>query len=154
MDAKIVIPLYAEHLYLLISKCSWRVTKVRGHYTFEQSKFKKEFVIMNQVSRQSSQTDVEEDFYKLMNNTNFGYDCCNNADNCYFHLVYDEIEEISYAKRYQNLFDQDISEFVSTEILERQIEEEFLRKLYALDTQDEYYEAKKKIGWKFKKKRN
>ena len=109
---------------------------------------------MNQVSRQSSQTDVEEDFYKLMNNTNFGYDCCNNADNCYFHLVYDEIEEISYAKRYQNLFDQDISEFVSTEILERQIEEEFLRKLYDLDTQDEYYEAKKKIGWKFKKKRN
>ena len=28
------------------------------------------------------------------------------------------------------------------EILERQIEEEFLRKLYAFDIQDEYYDAK------------
>ena len=37
------------------------------------------------------------------------------------------------------------------EILERQIEEEFLRKLYALDTRDEYYNAKKK-SLEFKKK--
>ena len=64
---------------------------------------------MNQVSRQNSQTDVEKDFYKLMNNTNFGYDCHNNAHSCYFHPVYDEIEELSYAKRYQ-AFDQDISD--------------------------------------------
>ena len=25
MDAKITIPLYAKHLYLLISKCGWQV---------------------------------------------------------------------------------------------------------------------------------
>ena len=62
-----------------------------------------------------------------MNNANVGYDCRNNADNCYFRPVYDETEELSYAKRYQNMFDQDISEFVSTEILWRQIEEESLR---------------------------
>ena len=62
-----------------------------------------------------------------MNNANVGYDCRNNADNCYFRPVYDEIEELSYAKRYQNMFDQVISEFVSTEILWRQIEEESLR---------------------------
>ena len=37
-------------------------------------------------------------------------------------------------------------------MLERQIEEEFLNKLYALDTQDEYYNAKK-ICLKFKKKK-
>ena len=43
-----------------------------------------------------------------------------------------------------NVFDQDISEFVSTEILEHEIEEKFLEKLYALDTQDEYYNANKK----------
>ena len=41
------------------------------------------------------------------------------------------------------MFDQEISEYVSTEILERQIEEEFLNKLCALDPQDEYYEARK-----------
>ena len=143
MDAKIAIPLYAEHLHFLVPKCGWRVTKIRGHYTFEQSKSKKEFVIMNQVSRQNSQTDVEKEFYKLMNNANFGYDCSNNAANCYFHPVYHEIERLSYDKLYQNVFDQDISEFVSTEVLERQIEEEFSKKLYALDTQDEYCEAKK-----------
>ena len=80
---------------------------------------------MNQVSRQNTKTDVEKDFYKLMNNSNFGYDCQSNADNCFFHPIYDGIEELSYAKRYQNVFHQGISEFVSSEILERQIEEEF-----------------------------
>ena len=39
---------------------------------------------MNQVSRQNAKTNMEKDFYKLMNNLNFGYDCRNNADNCYF----------------------------------------------------------------------
>ena len=70
---------------------------------------------MNQVLRQNSLTNIGKDFYKLMeNNANFGYDCCHNADNCYFQPVYDEIEELFYAKRYQNVFDEDISEFVST----------------------------------------
>ena len=69
MDETIAIPLFAEHLHLLITRWEWRVRKIRGHYTFEQeqSKSKKEFVIMNQVSRQNAQTDIEKDFYKLMN---------------------------------------------------------------------------------------
>ena len=54
---------------------------------------------MNQVLRQNSHTDVEKDFYKLLNNANFVYNCRNNANNCYFQPVYDEIEELSYAKR-------------------------------------------------------
>ena len=61
-----------------------RVRKIRSHYTFEQRKFNKEFVTTNQVSRQNAQTDVEKDFYKLMNNSNFGCDCRNNADTCFF----------------------------------------------------------------------
>ena len=40
---------------------------------------------MNQVSRKNAKTDMEKDFYKLMNNSNFGYDSRNNADNCYFY---------------------------------------------------------------------
>ena len=143
MDEKIAIPLYAEHLHFLLSRCGWRVTKIRGHYTFEQKKFKKDFVIMNQVSRQKAQTDVEKDFYKIMNNANFGYDCRNNADNCYFSPIYDEIDELSYAKRYQNIFGQSISNFVSSESLERQIEKEFLNKIAKLDQNDNYYEATK-----------
>ena len=60
MDEKIEIPLYVEHLYFLLSRWSWKVTKIRGHYTFEQKKFKRGFVIMNQVSRQKAQTEVEK----------------------------------------------------------------------------------------------
>ena len=123
MDEKIPIPRYAEHLHFLLARCGWKVTKIEGHYTFEQKKFKRVFVIMNQVSRQKAQTDVEKDFYKSMNNASFGYDCRNNADNYYFSPIYDEIDELLYAKRYQNVFDQSISNFVSSEIFERQIEE-------------------------------
>ena len=36
---------------------------------------------MNQVSRQNAKTDVQKDFFELMNNVNFGYDCRNNAEN-------------------------------------------------------------------------
>ena len=77
---------------------------------------------MSQVSRQNVQTHVEKDFCKLMNNSNFGHDCRNNADNCIFQPIYNKIEEL---------------------LLKRQIEEEFLNKLYALNTQDEFYKARK-----------
>ena len=33
---------------------------------------------MNQKSRQEAKNYIEKDFYKLMNNSNFGYDCRNN----------------------------------------------------------------------------
>ena len=44
-----------------------------------------------------------------MNNSNFGYDYQNNADNCFFQPIYDKIEELSYETRYQNVFDKNIS---------------------------------------------
>ena len=53
---------------------------------------------MNQVSRQNAKADVGPYFYKLLNNSNFGYDCRNNADNCFFNVIYDEIGELSYVK--------------------------------------------------------
>lgn len=78
-----------------------------------------------------------------MNNSNFGYDCRNNAHNCYFHPIYDEIEELSHTKRYQNVFHQNISKFVSTDMGEWQIEKEFLNKLGTLDSHDKYYGVRK-----------
>ena len=77
-----------------MTRCGWKVTKIGGHYTFEQKRIKKDFVIMNEVSTQNAKTDVEKDFFKLMNNANFGYDCRNNADNCYFSPNYDELGEL------------------------------------------------------------
>ena len=98
---------------------------------------------MNQVSRQNAKTSVDKDFYKPMNNSNFGHDCRNSIDNCSVTAFFDEIEELAFAKKYQNVFDSDISEFVSSELLKRKIEEESANKLAALDHQDKYYEARK-----------
>ena len=40
----------------------WLVTRIYAHFTFEQSMFKKEFMIMNQISRQNAKNNVEKDF--------------------------------------------------------------------------------------------
>ena len=70
------------------------------NFTFEQSKFKKDFVVMNQKSRQKATSSVEKDFYKLLNNNNFGIDCRNSIDNCVLQLLFDDFEEISYIKKF------------------------------------------------------
>ena len=98
MDEKIAIPLYAEHLHFPLLRCGWRLTKIRGHYTFEQKKFKRDFVIVNQVSRQKAQTDMEKGFYKLMDNANFGYDCRNNADNWYQNVLIKVLATLFHLK--------------------------------------------------------
>ena len=36
---------------------------------------------MNQKARQKTTSSVERDFYKLLNDSNFGIDCQNNMDN-------------------------------------------------------------------------
>ena len=61
---------------------------------------------MNQKSRQNSKNFVEEDFYKLMNNSNFGYDCRNNLDNCQFVPIFDELKQIKHIKKYDNFLIQ------------------------------------------------
>ena len=42
---------------------------------------------------------IESDFWKLLNNANFGYDCRNNLDNCIFEPINDEINELSFIRR-------------------------------------------------------
>ena len=60
---------------------------------------------MNQKTRQKVPSAVERDFYKLLNNANFGFDCRNNINNCKPEPIYDEIGEISYIKRFDTVFD-------------------------------------------------
>ena len=142
MQKRIYISLYTEHLHILIKWCSWTVTKLYSLHTFEQRKFEKDFVFMNQESRQKLKAKVEKDFNKLLNNANFGYDCRNNADNCFFSPVFDEIEEIYYVKKYQNLFDPEVSDFVSSELLEMEIEDSFSNNLMKLNQNDPFYKAR------------
>ena len=75
LKEKKFVLLYAEDLHFLITRAGLRVTHIYEHYTFEQAKFKKDFVIMNPKSRQTATSSVEKDFYKLLNNSNFGIDC-------------------------------------------------------------------------------
>ena len=72
---KIFIPLYAEDLYFLTTRAGWKMTKVYDHSRYKQDAFKKDFVVTNQNNRKTAKTKVEKDFYKLLNNSNFGNDC-------------------------------------------------------------------------------
>ena len=77
-----------------------------------------------------------------MNNSNFGYDCRNNIDNCKFVPIFDEYNEITFINRYHNIFDQKFSQFVTSDLLKQQIEEKFNNKLMKLDPNDRFYEIK------------
>ena len=83
--------------------------------------FKKDFVILNQILCQKANNLVEKDFYKLMNDSNFSYDCKNSIDNCTFTPISKELEEILYLKKYQSPFDTLVSKFVLCELSEQEI---------------------------------
>ena len=145
MNKKILIPLYAEHIKFLMERCRWKVTKVHRHYTFKQEIVKKNSVTGNQIARQNAKTSMEKNFYKLMNNSNFGYDCRNNFDNRYFSTVIDEVEEMFYIrKHHRDLSDPEISSLFPADRLVQEINQNFTQKFAELEMQrDQFYEAKK-----------
>ena len=134
--------MYLEDLAFCIKRAGWKVTKIYSNLTFEQARFKRKFVLMNQKSRQQSKNDIEKDFFKLMNNSNFGYDNTNNIDNCQFVPIFDEIGELTYINRCYNIFDLKISEFVTGDLLKADVEKEFNNKLMRLNKDDKFYEIK------------
>ena len=141
MFPKKFIPLYLEDLRFLIKRAGWIVTKLYSHFTFEQDCFKKEFVLSNQKSRQNAKNDIEKIVYKLMNNANFGFDCRNNANNTKFEPIIDEIGEIMYIKKYYNLFDSQVANFVKSDVLEQNINEEDQRKMAMIKENDPFKDA-------------
>ena len=85
---------------------------------------------MNQNNRKTAKTKVEKDFYKLLNNSNFGNDCRNSIGNCKRELMFDGFEEIAYIKKYANTYtDPKFREFFSADILCAQIEQEFQKNM-------------------------
>ena len=124
----------------MTTRAGWKVTKIYEHYTFKQDTFKKDFVVMNQNARKTAKTKVEKDFYKLLNNSNFGNDCRNNIGNCKLDLLYDGLDEISYIKKFTNIFNYDrFSEFFSVELLKEQIKSKYNEKIENLDQDDPFY---------------
>ena len=61
-----------EQLSFSVNRAGWYVTKIYSHHRFEQECFKKNFILMNQRSRQNARSFIEKDFHKLINNSNFG----------------------------------------------------------------------------------
>ena len=139
---KCFIPLYLEDLNFCIKRAGWKVTKIHSHLTFDQEPFKRDFIIMNQTSRQEAKDDVTKDFLKLMNNSNFGYDCRNNLDNCKFNPIFDELNEITNVTRYHNIFEKNMEDFVSPELIKQDAEEKFNDKIAKLNREDPFYQVK------------
>ena len=84
---------------------------------------------MNQRSWQTTKNAAEKDFHKLLSNANFGYDCRNNLDNCKFDPIYDEIGEITYIRKYHNIYDNEVLKFVNSNLIEKHIEKTYNEKL-------------------------
>ena len=139
---KKIILLYLEDLAFVIKRCGWVVTKIHAHLTFDQAPSKKKFILMNQKSRQESKTKAEKDFYKLMNNANFGSDCRNNADNADYIPIFDEMNEIYSLQKYYSLVDPKIDNFVSGKLVEDYVNEKFTNQLHKLDKNDPFYDIK------------
>ena len=126
LKEKKFITLYAEDIRFLVTRAGWLVTHIYAYYTFEQSKFKKDFVIMNQKSCQTASSQVEKDFYKLLNNSNFGIDCRNNIDSCYLEPIYNNYNEISYIIKYATIFfDEILRDLFLTDLLREEVEQTF-----------------------------
>ena len=136
--------LYAEDLYFLIKRAGCLITHIYEHYTFEQSKFEKDFVVMNQKSRQQATSSVERDFFKLLSNSDFGIDCCNNIDNCILEPLYADLAEIPSIKKFTTIFsDNTFRNFFLPVHMREEIVHTFQAKIFALNKDDPTYEARK-----------
>ena len=130
------MPLYLEDLKFLITRCCWKATKIYLHYSFEQSRFKRDFMLMNQKSRQNARNTIEKDLLKLINNANFGYDCRNNLNKAKFDPIIYKINEIGYIKRYYNLFGSKVSNFINSDIVEKKTEQNFQQQIANVNCDD------------------
>ena len=144
LEEKNFIPLYAEHIHFLVKRAGWLVTKIYQRFTFEQSNFEKDFVVMNQKSKQIAKRNIEKDFYKLLNNSKFGMDCRSNIDNRAFEPIYDEISKIAFIEKCDNIFDNEkYFQLSDINVMTEEVNEQFDRLLLGFDKNDPTYLARK-----------
>ena len=99
---------------------------------------------MKQKSRQIAQTNVEKDFYKLLNNSNFGIDCRSNIDNRILEPIYDEISEIAFIKKYENIFgNEKYFQFSEINVITEEVNEKYERLHLWVDKNDLTYLARR-----------
>ena len=99
---------------------------------------------MKQKSRQIAQINVEKDFYKLLNDSNFGIDCRSNIDNRILEPIYDKISEIAFIKKYENIFDnEEYFQFSEINVITEEVNEKYERLHLWLDKNDPTYLARR-----------
>ena len=91
--------MFIDHLHFLTKRAGWKVTNVYQYYTFEKEPFKKEYILGNQKARQTGD-DVQGNFWKFLNNANFGFDCRDNPQNKSLHLIFNEIKEVDFISKH------------------------------------------------------
>ena len=80
---------------------------------------------------------------KISTSFNFGYDCRNNLDNCKLESICDEINELSYIRNYyKSLFDDQLTPFVNSAILEQEINNRFNDEMQKIKKDDPFRGAK------------
>ena len=111
------------------------------HFTFKQDTFKRDFVVMSQDARKIAKTKVEKEFYKLLNNSNFGNDCRSNIGNFKLELLFNGLDEMTYITKFTNILQESrYREFFTIDLLKQQIQTEFfLKKTENLDQDDPFY---------------
>ena len=126
LDPKKRFPMFIDHIHFLTERAGGKVTKVHAHYSFEQEPFKKEYILGNQRARQEAVArgnGVQANFWKLLNNFNFGFDFRDNSQNKNLHLSYDEDAEIEFLTKYEG--NKSTNHFLSLEARIRNIEEKY-----------------------------
>ena len=60
----------------------------------------------------------------------------------HLYKIFDELQEVTYLKRYYNYFDSEVSKFVLSDLIRQEIEEKFNDSLMKLFVDDKYYDIK------------
>ena len=77
-----------------------------------------------------------------MNNAVFGYDCRDKGNNVKFQPIIDEVNEITYIKKYYILLDNRVSKFVDSDVLEQQINQQLKQNISTVKRDDPYKTAR------------